>query len=181
MDYRNAIGIAGSGATTASLIAGGAAMSIAHTVERFLEDHQVAYEVVQHPRSLSSTRTAASAHVPGDRLAKTILLEDDGEYLVAVVPATHRLDLGKLHHRFHRFVGLAVDQEVNEVFKDCAAGAVPPVGAAYGIKTLVDDSLIEQPDVYFEAGDHEALIHVTIDQFNKLMAGAEHGHFSYHV
>ena len=78
-------------------------------------------------------------------------------------------------------LGLAVEQDVAELFRDCDPGAIPPLGAAYGVKTLVDDSLVNQPDVYFEAGDHEDLIHVDHAQFSELMSGAEHGIISYHT
>jgi Ala-tRNA(Pro) deacylase len=153
-------------------------MAIASSLQEFLSSHGISYEVLEHPRSLSAARVAAVAHVPGDRLAKSVLLEDDSGYVMAVVPATHRVDLGRLHQDTRRFLGLAVEAELAGLFADCAPGAVPPVGAAYGIRTLVDDALLEQPDVYFEAGDHKSLVHVSHAQFNSMMTGAERGRFS---
>ena len=156
-------------------------MAVAPTVREFLDSHHIQYEVVQHPRSVSAARTAAVAHVPGDRLAKSVLMGDDRGYIVAVVPSTHRVDLSRVHKETQRLLGLAVEQDVAELFGDCDPGAIPALGAAYGVKTLVDDSLINQPDVYFEAGDHEELIHVDRGQFGALMSGAEHGIISYHT
>ncbi|MEJ2344381.1 MAG: YbaK/EbsC family protein [Gammaproteobacteria bacterium] len=156
-------------------------MAIASSLHEFLSSHGISYEVLEHPRSLSAARAAAAAHVPGDRLAKSVLLEDDNGYVMAVVPATHRVDLGRLHQDTHRYLGLAVESELTGLFGDCAPGAVPPVGAAYGIRTLVDDVLLEQPDVYLEAGDHESLVHVSRAQFNSMMTGAERGRFSRHL
>jgi Ala-tRNA(Pro) deacylase len=66
------------------------------------------------------------------------------------------------------------------LFADCELGAIPPMGRAYGMETIVDDSLAEQPDVYFEAGDHVSLIHVNAMAFQRLMAGARHGRFTRH-
>lgn len=156
-------------------------MAVAPTVSQFLDSHHIEYEIVEHPRSVSSARIAAAAHVPGDRLAKSVLMGDDEGYLIAVVPSTHRVDLSRVHKETRRMVGLAVEKDVADVFRDCDPGAIPPLGAAYGIKTLVDDSLINQPDVYFEAGDHEELIHVSRSQFQEIIAGAEHGIISYHT
>lgn len=153
-------------------------MSIARSVEQFLKDHDVDYELVRHPRSVTSMRTAEAAHVPGGQLAKSVLLEDEAGYLVAVIPATHRVDLGKLHRQLNRRIGLAVEREVTELFPDCDPGAIPAIGAAYRVETIVDDSLLAQPEVYFEAGDHEALVHLSGTEFRVMMAGAPHGQFT---
>jgi Ala-tRNA(Pro) deacylase len=78
-------------------------------------------------------------------------------------------------------LGLATESELVGLFKDCEIGAIPPIGPAYGIETVVDDSLLQENDVYFEAGDHEELIHVSGKQFRDLVAGARYGRFSHHV
>lgn len=156
-------------------------MSMARAVQEYLASHHVAYELVEHPRALSSMRTAEAAHIPGEQLAKSVVLEDDAGYLVAVLPSTHRVDLGQLHHQLHRLMGLAVEPEVGGLFRDCELGAIPPIGAAYRIETIVDDSLLQQPEVYFEAGDHEALVHVTGKAFGAMMAGVPHGRFARHI
>jgi Ala-tRNA(Pro) deacylase len=156
-------------------------MTIAHSVETYLKSHEIGYELVRHPRTLSSMRTAQSAHVPGQQLAKSVLLEDESGYLMAVIPSTHRVDLGKLHHQLRRRVGLAIEREVSALFADCDPGAIPAVGPAYRVETIVDDSLLAQPDVYFEAGDHEALVHLSGKAFGAMMAGVPHGQFTHHV
>ena len=155
-------------------------MALAPAVEDFLEQQSITYDVVLHPRSVSSTRIAQVAHVPGDQLAKSVLLEDEYGYLIAVIPATHRLDLGKLHRQLDRRVGLAIEREVTELFRDCDPGAIPPLGFAYNVETVVDDTLLNQPDIYFEAGDHEALVHVSGNAFAAMMAGTPHGRFTHH-
>jgi len=156
-------------------------MAIARTIQEFLASHDVDYELVEHPRSVTSMRTAQAAHIPGERLAKSVLLEDDTGYLMAVIPSTHRVDLGKLHLQLKRRVGLAVENEVAELFGDCDRGAIPAIGAAYRVEAIVDDSLLQQPDVYFEAGDHEALVHMSGKEFSLLMAGLRHGGFTRHA
>ena len=156
-------------------------MAIARTIQEFLASHDVDYELVEHPRSVTSMRTAQAAHIPGERLAKSVLLEDDTGYLMAVIPSTHRVDLGKLHLQLKRRVGLAIENEVAELFGDCDRGAIPAIGAAYRVEAIVDDSLLQQPDVYFEAGDHEALVHMSGKEFSLLMAGLRHGGFTRHA
>ncbi|GAU01674.1 prolyl-tRNA synthetase [Burkholderia stabilis] len=123
--------------------------------------------------------TAAAAHIPGDRLAKTVLLEDDEGYVAAVLPTTHAVRLSDLWVKTGRHLVLAREVELRELFKDCDMGALPPVCMAYGMKTFLEERLAQQPDVYFEAGDHEALIHMTQDEFLMLMETAERAHFSH--
>ena len=156
-------------------------MAIANRLRQYMQERGVKFEVIRHPRSDSSMQSAAAAHIPGDRMAKAVLLEDEQGYLMAVVPATHRLELGALHRELHRQLGLATEREIQELFWDCASGAIPPAGAAYGIETIFDDSLTEMPDVYFEAGDHEELVHVDAEQFRNLMTGTEHARISSHL
>lgn len=154
-------------------------MTVAATLHRFLDDKAVAYTVIDHAPTSSSQETAASAHVPGDRVAKGVVLEDDNGYLLVVIPASHRLDLGTVHRQLGRQLGLATERELGTLFADCAVGAVPALGAAYGLETLVDDSLLEQPEVYLEAGDHRSLLQLSGDVFRHLMSTASHGHFSH--
>lgn len=156
-------------------------MAIAPTLKSYLKEHDVDYDVVVHPRAVTSMETAAQAHVPGDRLVKCVVIEDEQGYLMVALPSTHRLELGQLHRELQRNLGLATERELAGLFKDCDPGAIPPIGSAYGIETLVDDSLLQQDDVYFEAGDHEELIHVSGRQFQDLVTGARHGRFSHHV
>ena len=75
-------------------------------------------------------------------------------------------------------VDLATEQEVEQVFGDCDRGAIPPIGACYGLDVIFDDSIEQQPDVYFEGGDHATLVHMNRDEFARLNATARHGSFT---
>ncbi|KDB07397.1 YbaK/prolyl-tRNA synthetase associated region [Burkholderia sp. lig30] len=154
-------------------------MSMSTTLQDCLRQRASQYEVVRHPYSHSSMETAAAAHIPGDRLAKTVLLEDEQGYVAAVLPTTHAVRLSELWAQTGRHLTLAKEGELRELFKDCDAGALPPICMEYGMKTFLDESLAQQPDVYFEAGDHEALIHMDRDDFLALMDKAERGRFSH--
>jgi Ala-tRNA(Pro) deacylase len=157
----------------------GKIMSIATTVSKYLAEYDVPYDVMGHTHTASSAESAAVAHVPGDRLAKSVVLEDDQGYLMVVLPANRRLDLSELQRQLKRNLELANEYELGNLFRDCEIGALPAIGPAYGLETLVDDTIAEQPEIYFEAGDHEQLIHVSSEVFETLM-GEEirHGHFS---
>ena len=156
-------------------------MAIAPTLKRYLEQHAADYELVAHPHTESSMVTAAAAHVPGDQLAKAVIVKDDETYLMVVVPSDYHVHLGRLHQHLGREVGLATEQELVRLFPDCDEGAAPPLGAAYDLPTLVDTSLLEQQQVYFESGDHESLVKLAGEQFRALLAGAERVNVGQHV
>lgn len=156
-------------------------MTTASRLEAYMMQRGVQYEVLPHPRSHSSMETAELAHVPGDCLVKSVILEDDEGYVMAVLPSTHHVEIGKLSRELNRRLGLATETELMALFGDCETGAVPPVGFAYGMMTVIDDSLAEKQELYFEAGDHRNLIHVNGDQFRVLMDKAVHAHFCYRL
>lgn len=156
-------------------------MTIAVTVQDHLSRESVRYEVISHEHTRDSSHSAQAAHIPGDQLAKCVILEDREGYLMAVLPATHKVDLGAVHRQLNRRLGLATDREIADLFKDCEPGAIPPLGRAYGMKTILDVSLMGSHDIYFEAGDHVALVHVTGKDFLRLMADAPRGEISHRI
>ena len=153
-------------------------MAIAKTVKWFLDSHNLTYEVIQHPHTSSSEETADAAYIWGDQLAKSVLLEDDHGYVMAVLPASHRVDLRKLRRKMHRKLELATEEELGEIFRDCEIGAVPPLGAAYGVPVVYDDRLRKLGTVYFEGGDHEDLVTMGGPEFMTLLEGARHGNIT---
>jgi Ala-tRNA(Pro) deacylase len=153
-------------------------MSMSTTLQERLRSKGSRYEIVRHPYSHSSIESAAAAHIPGDRLAKTVLLEDEHGYVAAVLPSTYAVQLSELWNKTGRRLALATEADLRELFKDCDAGALPPICGAYGIKSYLEASLAGQPDIYFEAGDHEELVHMDVDQFLALMDDAERAHFA---
>ena len=156
-------------------------MSMSATLEQCPNSRGTRYDVVQHAYSHSSAETAAAARVPGERLVKTVLLADEHGYVAAVLPSTHAVRLSELRARTGRHLSVASEADIREIFKDCDVGALPPVGMAYGMQTYLDESLAKEPDVYFEAGDHEALVHMDIEQFLALMERAERAHFAHRM
>lgn len=154
-------------------------MAIAATVQRFLEDNSVGYDLVLHPHTGSSHETAEAAHVSEDHIAKAVMVRDAAGYAMVVVPASNWVDVEHLRKELNREVHLATEEDFAKLFSDCEAGAVPPLGPAYTIETFLDQALLSLANVYFEAGDHEHLVHITGDDFRSLLAGVRHGYFSH--
>ena len=155
-------------------------MAIALTLERYLDTKHVKYDVIAHEPTNSSRQTAEACHIPGDRLAKAVLLRDEVGYALAVLPASHHIRLSELRRQFGDDVDLASEREIADLFQDCVRGAIPVLGECYGLDVVVDDSIEEQPEVYFEGGDHATLVHMSHAQFAGLTATARRGCFSVH-
>jgi Ala-tRNA(Pro) deacylase len=156
-------------------------MAISEKLQQFLADSGVDYDLVPHERTMTSARIAETSHVPGDRLAKGVVLKDEEGYVLVVLPASHQVELDAVVDQLLRPLDIAPTRDVERLFPDCDRGAVPPVGRAYGLDVLVDDSLAAQPDIYFEGGDHASVVHVDRSGFDQLMQGARHGRFSRHA
>jgi Ala-tRNA(Pro) deacylase len=154
-------------------------MAIAQTVSGYLQSRHVNYDVIAHPYSDSSRKTAEMAHVPPEQLAKAVVLNDQHGFLMAVVSGDRYVSLEDLRKKLGRRLNLAPETRLAQVFRDCVSGAIPPLGPAYGMETIMDDSLVGQPEVYFESGDHRGLIRVNGEEFLTLLREAMHGQFSH--
>lgn len=149
-------------------------MTISTTLQDYLHYKHAKFDLMAHPHTGCSAETAELARIPSRQLAKSVILEDDlGGYLLAVVPANRQVQVHKLSEWMGRPLHLAPESELAKLFTDCAPGAIPPTGNAFDLQTVMDDSLAEEPEVYFECGDHEALVHMSIDDFLDLMEGAD--------
>jgi Ala-tRNA(Pro) deacylase len=153
-------------------------MAIARRLKWFMDVHGTRYEVLSHRHSSSSRESATKASIPPDQLAKPVLLEDKHGYLLAVLPATQRISMASLEEQTHRKLELATEDELEQIFFDCERGAIPPVGPAYGIPTVIDESLLRVEDIYLEGGDHEELVHLKAASFADLLAGSRHCSFA---
>ena len=152
-------------------------MAMPITLEEFLSQHNASYDLIPHPHTGSSMETAEEAHVPGIQLAKAVVIRDGDQYLMVVVPSVEHVDMGLLRQQFGHSVVMASESELADLFPDCETGAVPPLGSAWGVDTYVDESLFAEPEVYFEAGDHESVVRVSGDQFEQLLEDAERGYY----
>ena len=154
-------------------------MAIADTVRNYLIQNDVDFEPVPHPKTYSSRETAQATHVREDHIAKAVLLKDQEGYAMVVIPGSNWVNLNALRDDAGRRFDLANEDEVDELFVDCNPGAIPPLGPAYGVKTYLDEQLLSLARVYCEAGDHLHLVEVSGEDFQRLLKGVRHGHYSH--
>ena len=154
--------------------------TLAPTLKAHLDTAGVYYDVRAHPWAPTASEVAEAAHVSGDRLAKAVLLQDGAGPVLAVLPSTHQVSEELASRALGRALELAPEDQIAVYFADCATGAVPALGTAYGVETVVDRSLDTSETVFFEAGDHKHLVAVSGADFHRLLDTARWENFSVH-
>lgn len=154
-------------------------MTIAMTQERFLVQRKADYDLLLHPHTGSSGETALAARIPADHIAKAVVVKAGADYAIVIIPASRWLQMDGVREELGRDLHLATEEQIAALFKDCEPGAVPPLGPAYGVETLLDEALAGLDDVYFEAGDHEQLVHIRGEGFQNLLRGVRRGYYSH--
>ena len=145
-------------------------MTIPSKVDHYLKDHKINYRVLTHRYSEGMFNTSVAAHVSMRKLAKAVLLVDhDDKHLLAVLPASHLLNIKKLNKLLNRTFRFVEEDHLGDFFTDCSHGAVPAVGQAYNLPLICEDLLYEESEVYLEGGDHEALIQLDKRKWNKAL------------
>ncbi|MCS6786822.1 MAG: YbaK/EbsC family protein [Thiobacillaceae bacterium] len=153
-------------------------MTSCNRIERYLQAHHVPYEILTHAHSHTSMATVHSAHIDAARLAKAVLLEGEEGLVAAMLPADRDIRLEQLRQEYGPDLHLADAALIGRVFTDCEPGVVPGLPQAWGVETLWDDTLLAQPDIYLEAGDHERLIHVSTRHLREVSPQMRHCQFS---
>ena len=139
-------------------------------VTEFLERHGVPYEVVEHERTQTAAAEARAAGMPPADVAKTVVLRDQEGVRLAVIPASHRLDLHKVKRELgSKGLRLVTEQEMAEEFADFEVGAVPPFGPMFHALELVDERLLDHDRILCGGGDHEH--GVLVDPHDVVKAG----------
>ncbi len=141
----------------------------AKKLRKFLDSHKVKYLAIRHSPVYTAQEIAASAHVPGKELAKTVIVKVDGQMAMAVLPATHKVDFKLLKKALRaKKVELASEQEFSDRFPECEPGAMPPFGNLYDMAVYVSESLAEDEEIAFNAGSHTELIRLCYEDFAAL-------------
>ncbi len=132
----------------------------------FLERNEIKYELIHHPTTYTAQLTATSSHVKPEELAKVVMVNRDGVLAMAVVPATRRVDLTALHIASGAgSLRLASELEFKQQFPDCDAGAMPPFGNIYGMEVFVDEGLVKNARIAFNAGSHDEVMRLAYEDF----------------
>lgn len=139
-------------------------------LKHFLEENQVRFVTISHSPAFTAQEVAASAHIPGKELAKTVMVKIDGEMAMAVLPATDKVSPRRLADVTGATkVELASEDEFSDLFPRCEVGAMPPFGNLWGLPVFVDQRLREDEKIAFNAGSHTELVKLPYADFERLV------------
>jgi Ala-tRNA(Pro) deacylase len=139
-------------------------------LKEFLDGQQVKYVTIRHSPAFTAQEIAASAHVSGKEMAKTVIVRIDGRTAMAVLPASFKVDLDRLRVAAGaERVEMASEEEFQGLFPGCEVGAMPPFGNLYEMEVYVSRRLAEDDQIAFNAGSHTELIRLSYADFERLV------------
>ena len=139
-------------------------------LEEFLDSHNIRYVKMSHSPAYTAQEIAKSAHIPGRVLAKTIIVNIDGNLIMAVLPAPYKIDIKRIADiTVANIAEIAKEQDFIERFPGCEVGAMPPFGNLYGMQVYVDESLAKDEEIIFNAGSHKELIKLLYKDYETLV------------
>ena len=142
----------------------------ARLLREYLDQHNTRYVTIRHSLAYTSQEIAASAHIPGSKFAKTVMVKVDGKMAMAVLPASYWVDLDGLKRAVGgRRIELATEREFEDRFPGCDAGAMPPFGNLYGMEVYAAPSLEADEQIAFNAGTHTEVIKMAYADFARLV------------
>ena len=150
-------------------------------VIEFLDKAAVSYDVTGHVPTFTAQQMAAAEHEPGKYVAKPVIVKADGKYMMCVLAACYKIDLGALKKQLGaKHIELALEKEIGEIFDDCALGAGPPFGNLYDMPVIMDKAMEKDDHIIFQAGTHDQSVRMSMDDYRRLVK-PKVIEFSYHM
>jgi Ala-tRNA(Pro) deacylase len=139
------------------------------SIEKFLAERGIPFQILTHRKAFTAQEEAAVAHIPGREWAKTVVCFADEVPILAVLPALFNVDPARLKQLSGAHdVRLATEKELAPLYRDCEPGAMPPFGDLYGQQVYVDRALAADPEIVFNAGTHIDAIKMRYIDFAKV-------------
>lgn len=139
-------------------------------LREYLDSHEVRYVVLSHSPAYTAQEIARAAHIPGQEMAKTVMVRLDDELVMIVMPAPAKIRFDLLRRASGASqVELAREKDFAGLFPGCELGAMPPFGNLYEVPVIVDEALTEDEEIFFNAGTHTELIRMSYADFEALV------------
>lgn len=139
-------------------------------VAEFLEQNRISYHCYNHPPAATAQEIAQKAHIPGHQLAKTVILKADGRFVMAVLPADEKVDIEKLRRAMNADeLQMARESEFTGLFPWCEPGGEPPFGVMYGMDVYMEQDLVDEDVIAFNAGTHTEVLKMDTSAYRDLV------------
>lgn len=146
-------------------------MPILRTLQEYLDEQKIKYQVLTHSLAYTAQEVAALQHVPGKQMAKVVIVKKDSGAppVMLVLPASHQVDFAQLRQVLGEHVELEDEQKFRLLFPGCEVGAEPPFGNLFHLETIVDVSLAEDEEIVFNSGSHWQTVRMRYDDYQRLV------------
>ncbi len=142
----------------------------AEKLKNLLDSNAIKYALITHSPAYTAQEVAESAHISGNKMAKTVILKVDGEFKMLVLPASHLVNVQQLQELMGaKNVELAVESEFKRCFPECEKGAIPPFGNLYDMDVYISDCLSTEKKMAFCAGNYSELIRLNYKDYQNLV------------
>jgi Ala-tRNA(Pro) deacylase len=148
---------------------GGTVTMMPAHLKTILDHEHVPYWAISHRPTFSAQYAASVMHVPGKKVAKTVVLNAGKNILLAVLPASYQINLEKLSAAVGSHVELVEERECSRLFPDCEPGVFPPFGEFYGFPVYLDLALAEDPEIVLSAGTRSDAIRMSNTDFVRMV------------
>jgi Ala-tRNA(Pro) deacylase len=156
-------------------------MKCRERMEEYLRENGVGFQVQTHEQAFTMQEVAAALRVPGNQVAKVVIVCADKDKVMLVLPAPYRMNVDLVRDMVGaKTIRLAKEEEFADLFPDCATGAMPVFGNLYGVPVYVDRSMSEEPDMVFRIGTHRETMKIAYADFVRL-ARPVVGDFSWQI
>ncbi len=144
-------------------------MPILRKLQEYLDTNKVKYQVLTHSEAYTAQEVAALQHVPGEQMAKVVMVKKDGVPIMTVLPASHRINFARLQEALGGRVELETEREFCNLFPGCETGAEPPFGNLFNLEVWTDTSLAKDEEIVFNAGTHRQTVRMRYEDFTRIV------------
>lgn len=147
------------------------------TLKDFLDQESVRYRCLKHPPGFTAQSLAHHCKVPADQVAKTVIIQMDGDMAMLVMPASFRIRWDRLTDVLYTdLIELADEDDFKDRFPNCEVGAMPPFGNLFGMDVYMCEHLTQQSEITFAAGSHTKAIQMPMADYLRLVKPTEINH-----
>lgn len=142
----------------------------AKRIREYLDSNGVKYYLITHSMAFTAQEIAATVHISGHEMAKTVMIKLNGKLAMAVLPAAYKVSFRSLASVVGtNDIALAHEQEFQYRFPECEVGAMPPLGKLWNMDVFLAEKLTYNEFIVFNAGSHTELIKMTYADYEQLV------------
>lgn len=145
-------------------------MPITRRLKELFDREKISYEVYNHPLAYTAQEIAQRQHFSGDQMAKVVMLQVDGQLVMAVITGNQKIHLPTVCESLAaRDARLATEDEFTSRFPECEIGAMPPFGNLFDLPVYVDPQVAEDESIYLNAGNHAQTVRIRYKDFVRVV------------